>query len=310
MNQNNYIFEKTNYGKKIIIIVLLINCSLFNHIYAQVPWLQIGSKWYYEELYFMSNDTGFSIYEVVGDSIINNIHCSVIETKPGFWYLPCNVNKTYTYLSNDTVYVFDFYNNKFQSAFFFGAQVGDTLLTTLNYCDFQYRVDSIQIMSVFGSPKKCFYIRQLDNWIQYRVLEEIGGLDLGLFISDGFFCSTLTYDGATVNRLRCFVDSLGNQWSTNIASNCLYSTLNVNESLINSNYIYPNPTKNVIKIYSDKKITDISLYNIFGKIIFSQNHINSLEWETNILENMSSGCYFLKYHTETNMFLSKIIKIE
>jgi len=184
----------------------------------------------------------------------------------------------------------------------FNMQVGDTVkgfLETFSYQD--DTVISIDSVMVGSTYRKRWNI---NNCYNMYLIEGIGSTYGLIEYSPGCIVDQSYY------IISCFQQN-GQTLYPDTTTNCqIISSVNSNDEIYNQVKVFPNPSTGVIKIYSDKKITAISLYNIFGKIIFSQNHINSLEWESTVLENLPDGCYFIKYYTETSMFLSKIIKIE
>lgn len=66
--------------------------------------------------------------------------------------------------------------------------------------------------------------------------------------------------------------------------------------------IYPNPATNLIKIYSDAKITNVSILDINGRKI-----INTDKAEINV-SNLPAGVYLIKILTDNQTFMKKIIK--
>jgi endonuclease I/chitodextrinase len=69
---------------------------------------------------------------------------------------------------------------------------------------------------------------------------------------------------------------------------------------------YPNPVKDFLTIYnkSAKKITNITIYNIFGKKVFQQkNPIDNIN-----IKKISKGIYMLTFEIENKIYKSKIIK--
>jgi hypothetical protein len=67
--------------------------------------------------------------------------------------------------------------------------------------------------------------------------------------------------------------------------------------------VYPNPVNDVLTVSSDKKVSNISVYNVAGQMI--NNIINS---NTINLAKLSSGVYFVKTVVEGEVEMTKIIK--
>lgn len=67
--------------------------------------------------------------------------------------------------------------------------------------------------------------------------------------------------------------------------------------------IYPNPVDEVLTISSDRKVNQISVYNVGGQLVQEVFHSNVIN-----LARSSSGAYFVKTVTEGKAEMTKIIK--
>lgn len=77
-----------------------------------------------------------------------------------------------------------------------------------------------------------------------------------------------------------------------------------NEGIINEIIIYPNPTSNKIKINQQDSFFSISIYNITGLEIYSQQDLNS---ETDIdLIKLPIGNYWPKIYNSDKMYSLQI----
>src|SRR3972149_8974779 len=111
------------------ILSLLIFIISFNG-YGQYEWAPIGATWYY------SFETGYTKMESVQDVVIQGINYRQLKREQVYSeygiYGPTNkidtfsLGNLYTYLSNDTVYIYDIHGNG-QPVFLydFGAKKGD-----------------------------------------------------------------------------------------------------------------------------------------------------------------------------------------
>ena len=81
----------------------------------------------------------------------------------------------------------------------------------------------------------------------------------------------------------------------------------INETVNSSNiYIYPNPSKKIIKIVSDEisENSFISIYDINGKKIISQKIDNN-----NIdISSLPTGIYLLKLYNDEQILTTRLIK--
>lgn len=70
--------------------------------------------------------------------------------------------------------------------------------------------------------------------------------------------------------------------------------------------IYPNPTKDKIKISSNKSIDKVLVYNLFGKLLYkSSGKLNSITVD---LGNFSKGIYLVKVFSDGFSETKKIVK--
>ncbi|MCD9854724.1 T9SS type A sorting domain-containing protein [Epilithonimonas sp. JDS] len=67
--------------------------------------------------------------------------------------------------------------------------------------------------------------------------------------------------------------------------------------------IYPNPVNDVLTVSSDKKVSQISVYNVGGQMIQEVNNANIIN-----LAKLSSGVYFVKTVVEGKVEMTKVIK--
>lgn len=67
--------------------------------------------------------------------------------------------------------------------------------------------------------------------------------------------------------------------------------------------VYPNPVIDVLTVSSDKKVSNISVYNVGGQLIQQANNANVIN-----LAKLSSGVYFVKTVVEGKTEMTKVIK--
>ncbi len=82
-----------------------------------------------------------------------------------------------------------------------------------------------------------------------------------------------------------------------------------NESFsANEILVFPNPTKDILNIYSEKeKITQIEIYDIQGKKV-SQSKFNNENLQKIDVSKFNTGLYLCKIHMEGTVIMKKIIK--
>jgi len=76
-----------------------------------------------------------------------------------------------------------------------------------------------------------------------------------------------------------------------------FKTLGINEIVVENVSIYPNPTTDFInfKVNSKIKLSEVEIFDLSGKIIFTQRVNN----ETIDLQKLSKGTYFLRFKNST-----------
>ena len=85
-------------------------------------------------------------------------------------------------------------------------------------------------------------------------------------------------------------------------------TVNVNELTENNNVIfYPNPTTNLLTVTSDVMLNSIELVDITGKTFLVENNLNDKNYTID-LSAFANGIYFVKYTTENQTAIKKVIK--
>ncbi len=90
----------------------------------------------------------------------------------------------------------------------------------------------------------------------------------------------------------------------NIGTITYSDIISLNGEIINT-FIYPNPTKNILNINTDKIITNIKIFDNLGKEILNINTpTNQI-----ILPDIPNGVYYIKIEIESNTIVNKLIKI-
>jgi hypothetical protein len=90
------------------------------------------------------------------------------------------------------------------------------------------------------------------------------------------------------------------------AINCA-AIVNTSEILIINPLIFPNPTQNTTKItWENNTVNTVEVYNVVGKLVFSENTENQSELMLNV-SNFQSGVYFVNLKTDNQTITSKLI---
>ncbi|GHC45663.1 choice-of-anchor B family protein [Ulvibacter litoralis] len=117
---------------------------------------------------------------------------------------------------------------------------------------------------------------------------------VGSELTDGVYPVTITVTDASGNETACTFQLTVDH------------TLSVNSiALENSLAIFPNPASDVLTIESkDHTITDIAIFDLLGKQLYSESNINS-EYTTIDVSSYAKGMYFV---TVNNKLTKKIVK--
>lgn len=177
-----------------------------------LDWAPIGAKWYYEERYFGSADTGYVKIESIKDTLIKGHWSKMLQLSKVTYELvaPLNYNTVfYTYKSNDSIYLYNTTLNDFQLIYIENLTVGDTLsisweINTYGNCNYVYVVDSVSTFVLNGKNIRKTVWKDISNNIRIKYYEGIGGNDIFTLLLYKSSCANgLVIDGTFYN-LRCY----------------------------------------------------------------------------------------------------------
>jgi len=113
------------------------------------------------------------------------------------------------------------------------------------------------------------------------------------------------------NVLKITIDHLDNVWvgTTQGVSKWLSTSTGIDNNAFASNEssVYPNPTTANTKLLTNLTNSDVSIIDITGKEIYTQNNVSASEL-TLPTSNLKSGLYFVKVTSETSQEVIKLIK--
>ncbi|WP_430405425.1 T9SS type A sorting domain-containing protein [Fluviicola sp.] len=185
--------------------------------------------------------------------------------------------------------------------------VNDTLYTNLlTNCFINYNViDSASLyQAVYDSSNQNLYV----TWVVYSPIDTVYISDtLGLAGATGYYTLTISVycpnkSGSDFFKIEQVIYFDGtNVWLSPI--------LGIDEQLLNSLTIYPNPFNNSISVDNkDGVIQSVKLVDLNGRVISEMNQINSGLIELNQLESVSNGTYLLILSGENSSKTYKVIK--
>jgi hypothetical protein len=312
---------------KKINFILFLTLFSFNS-FGQV-WIDSGAVWHYD--YWNIGYWGFSKYEYVKDTLVQNHNCQMITGESYSFannqygdvvilshdYYP----NQFTYVSGDTVFYLN--NGEFFILYNFGASIGDKwVLSTSNpggLCDDTSRIivtDTGKII-INSIAYRFITVQPTSNsplGLKGMYIERFGNLDSGFapfqyLFPGGFQCDSMVYCPEwNFNKFKCFEDSSFTLYNPSLQDCEYYLTyLGIPETNRHELICYPNPTSGILNIdntfHGDQLV---EIYNYQGCLLrkFKLNsNLNSID-----ISDLKNGIYFLKFQFKTDNFVYKIIK--
>jgi len=292
-------------------------------------WAPKGAKWYYEHV--NTDITKLTIIESIGDTIINEKSCKILQTKSislaqnnyyeYHWDTGYKEKYDFLYYQNDTIFYFNYCDNEFHPLYQFNVNVGDTITVREgeNLCNFgeeystkfKYAVDSISTIDIGENQYKLIFNTMTpdSDWgfntsyikEYYPIIDKIGstyylfGLSPTIYISDG------------ISHLRCYKDNTIEYRYNGFSGACdsLPDLPNSFEKLQNNNDIsmITNDIESSTFIKFPIQFKKYELIDVQGTVIqFGNQHKISTK-------DLPNGMYIIKIETVDNVILySKILK--
>jgi hypothetical protein len=116
-----------------------------------------------------------------------------------------------------------------------------------------------------------------------------------------------TWFGSFQLRLR-FVNTAGNLDGGSIEVNRIQivdpATLSIEVNTLSSFNLYPNPVKNTLNIKSQDAISNVAVYDLLGKEVFSSNNVsNTLD-----VSSLSNGVYLIRLTSNKGIATKRFVK--
>jgi len=299
--------------KTFTLIVILCIYSLAVH--AQ-EWAPIGAKWHYTERFSFWNpiEIDYIKIESVKDTVVEGINCKKLTKRHN---LGCTdrPDVEFMYSQNGKVYFYDSCFNTFQILYDFSANLGDSWVIKIkNYADTNdtdslvVTVDSLDFITINGFELKRLFLTNLflnevvpGYTYNSTIIEAVGDL---MYMFNFFPAFAFGCDANFSEGLRCYEDSVIGHYETGIADSCTYIQYwtGIGGRQKHVVEIYPNPVTEIITINGELgRFIHYKIYNITGKKILtgiiSDNMI--------LVNNLSSGLYFIELYNSPNMLLSR-----
>lgn len=282
--------------KKITLIIILLVSSFIAK--SQIPMLDSNFVWANQWCcYFEDFDCGYAYNSVGGDTLYNGKIYKKIYGGLN------NTGYTNYFLREDSGFVYNQYEEVYYN---FHLQVGDTFIfppsAMMPY--FNVIVDSITTEFIFGQTRKVIKF----DFLNMEWIEGVGSTT-GLLYGDVWYYDCNQY-------LNCFYDGLNTYLGEGFDSCYIYNgTIGINSFLENSEInIYPNPTKDLIKINNSSipikeklNITILTPLGVIVKQIENVNNANNIEIN---VEELNSGIYFLQLLFDNKRIITKKIVVQ
>ncbi len=296
------------------IVFFIIAVFIFQKIlYSQ--WAPVGACWHYNFSAFAVE--GYYKINCIGDTLINNINCRVLEKKMYRWtalwgFDTLVVGREYTYSDQNKVYIYRF--NTFYTLYDFSANIGDTIIIagTNKYstsgCDSigAIRIDSTGTMNINGEILRYISVSPTptSKWGWYaRIVEKIGpiyryqnNLDYNyLFPIKLDYCGMQLDELSEGGYLRCYSEPNGFIYKQlGSAPDCDYIIgISEKDELKKEFIIYPNPatTQTTITFTQLTKESRLQIYNMLGQMVYEEKLPKSSNQTIINTSGFNSGLY-------------------
>jgi hypothetical protein len=280
-----------------------------------IEWFPIGAKWYYP-IYDMFIGGGYTVYEAIGDTIINDKPAKIVEQTYVHLY---DGHQVRHYFTEDAGKVFYYKDGIHTLLYDFTLGVGDTFTILKSNSDFsicdtmQYVIDSVKYEPEYNNQRTQYihYTKfgcehQLPTYPNNEINIEYIGNTTSLFYE-----LPLIMDASPPQYLRCYSDntvSLRFFIQPDVSCDTIITRIN-NREIQSGIKIFPNPVTDIFKIDISKanlKIKSVEVVDILGNRIYRTviiPPILSID-----LSAYTKGMYIVKIGFEDTYQTFKIIK--
>lgn len=278
---------------------------MFSIGFGQTNWIKGNAVWHYN---FTNISYGWIKLWTAGDTLIQTKTCTILRSvKHEFVTMGPNGDVVeaespyisgYLYFENDTVFRWE--TDHFVVLYDFTADPGDSWIISrgvnssfgcndTSIC----HVDVVSSVVLDGTTYNQFVLSPAaDAGLHVSGLVNARfGASSQYLLPFGRSCDQTIVDFDQI-QLTCFQDD--SLYYNPSGSGCEYY-LGMEEGQYRSLLVYPNPAQNQIELLSDEVIGNISVYDMFGKLIEEINTIGTMQKID--VSGYESGFYFL--HIET-----------
>jgi len=280
-------------------------------------WPPDNAEWYYEVSSMGVTFPAYVSYQhikVEGDTVINSQNSKII-TRQNEQNLCDNMGRVreYIYEDNDKVYWYNTHTETFTLLYDFSAEQGDSWNISVDSCDFDVFVDSVDYVNINGVQHKELYITSDEpRYFSGTIIENIGHTT-SMFPKDIYWeCNGVACDSDYLDGLRCYLEDNSMIYKpVDVACDSSWVITSVSRLEEDRLTIAPNPFQDRIQIQlnNDKPASrqiNFSIYNLLGR--------KSLEGKTTLngtidVSNLNTGVYILHLETDNQIiYKQKIMK--
>lgn|GEM_PF-848679 len=312
---------------RIVVIIIFISCKSF----AQV-WCTPNSEWYFTHNMFQGY-SGYLKHKYLYDTIIDGKFCNKIHVEGELWQIlfPQLYHYNYfiyTFTNNRVVYLKDVKElgaNNFDTLYNFNATIGSkwrmapvsqtgcaishvTVLDTGSKIIQGIRLKWLKVNYKNSTPGQMYNIPNVND----TIYERFGGLMMYPY-SPGNICPW-TWDLNYGGQLRCYYDldiSYQSTASPELWNNqCDYYYVGIKENSSNIKFlsIYPNPSKDLIRLESSPDLLNCRITDLSGRTIFAQFKEDNKKFEIDISQ-LDKGLYILIFEDRSHrLYTGKFLK--
>lgn len=286
-------------------MVVVLFLFLFVSAKAQEEWAPIGATWHYTLKHPNSAEESFTIFQSIKDTVVNSITCKKIIKSNTTCDL--RLDYEYTYKEDGKVYFFDTFSNQFNLLYDFNKQSGESWFIKVNnssgVCDsLLVIVNGVTVQEINSVLLKNISVTIFNTttFVGFDgVINEKFGHDRNMFPYNGSTCD-MEYNYG----LRCYNDLVFGYYQTEIAPNCTYSTVDINEKKSDKEFIvFPMPINDILYFNNTNNYEYvIQIFNSNGAFVKKMTTIND-----NInLQELQKGTYLIEF-INMNTISKKII---
>jgi hypothetical protein len=305
--------------KKLLLLSLI---SLF-FITAQAQnWCPPGATWYYRNLntnpatYFdgslePSYTSTITINGIVCKELTGTYYGRSQYLDDPNSYTVTNYVTYRTYEANKVAYLYNVFDQKFDTIADFNAHIGDSWSYALynSFCTDQnipknkVTVYDTGHVVINGFTLKKLVVSPPADTIQNVFIERIGGMPGFLFMQQD--CAL---DGSTLGNFSCYSDEDFVTYKKPGIVNCNFNTVSIQEQTLAGGYIklYPNPNNGTFKVEVTQPCA-MEIFNNLGASVYKSVSKNSGITDVDI-STLPAGVYYLRAFNETGNAFLKVVR--